>query len=575
MRLKKLWIKNYKNLKNFEIIFELSDGLTMIIGNNGSGKSNILEAISGIFHDAYVKSNRVKIETHYELVYEMNDIKYKIIKNGNGRRYYREEESKNRETFISESSLPSNVIALYSGEEERLWRTYYETFYMKYIGKEKLKLTFINKYYWNIALLTILLSSNDTLKSFICNELKIDIGTVHIEFHFDKDLLKSEVKTLTDMFFNRVNPSHILKVEDTLVNLRRKIYQNLQINEEGTQTYEENGELDSTVFWNFTQGFMPKKNKVITDIKIKFNGLSTEQLSEGEKKLILVKAILEFLADEQALILMDEPDAHINEGRKSILYNMLREYTNRQIVLTTHSPSLVHIAPRDKQVVLETIDGFSKVMENEKLATLQLLTPHGITVVEQNIMFNSNRPLLLFEGKTDIMYIKHAISLLSQEYDEYNKIALDFLSFNGTGNAKFFIDELLPLVNKDKKIVMFFDRDVAGQTGAAAVCEIRKGHKDLETFKQYTKGNLTVDFLPYKESGESGDFLIEDYFNSKLTIEPIIKRIIPSNYHPIKNLPKLGERIKGELSKNFQSYSKEEYSGFKVLIDRIIVIVGQ
>lgn len=39
MQLKSLWIKNYKNLKDFSLDFEKGNGLSILIGNNGSGKS--------------------------------------------------------------------------------------------------------------------------------------------------------------------------------------------------------------------------------------------------------------------------------------------------------------------------------------------------------------------------------------------------------------------------------------------------------------------------------------------------------------------------------------------------------
>ena len=43
MRIKKLYIKNYKNL-DAELVH--NSDLIAFIGNNGSGKSNILEAVS-------------------------------------------------------------------------------------------------------------------------------------------------------------------------------------------------------------------------------------------------------------------------------------------------------------------------------------------------------------------------------------------------------------------------------------------------------------------------------------------------------------------------------------------------
>ena len=43
MKLKSLWIQEYKNLKDFQLDFEKGNHLSILIGNNGSGKSNVLE----------------------------------------------------------------------------------------------------------------------------------------------------------------------------------------------------------------------------------------------------------------------------------------------------------------------------------------------------------------------------------------------------------------------------------------------------------------------------------------------------------------------------------------------------
>ena len=37
MKLKSLWLKDYKNLKDFHLDFEKGNGLSILIGNNGSG----------------------------------------------------------------------------------------------------------------------------------------------------------------------------------------------------------------------------------------------------------------------------------------------------------------------------------------------------------------------------------------------------------------------------------------------------------------------------------------------------------------------------------------------------------
>lgn len=54
MKISGLKISGYKNLKNLEMDFEKDASLIALIGENGSGKSNVLEALAIIFW-LYVK----------------------------------------------------------------------------------------------------------------------------------------------------------------------------------------------------------------------------------------------------------------------------------------------------------------------------------------------------------------------------------------------------------------------------------------------------------------------------------------------------------------------------------------
>ena len=109
MRLKKLYIKDYKNLKDFSLDFENGRGLSILIGNNGSGKSNVLEAISGIFAEAY-RDNIYQLKTDYSLEYEIDGKTFILKKQNDERKLIL------NETVLTESeiiqNLPSNVIAL-------------------------------------------------------------------------------------------------------------------------------------------------------------------------------------------------------------------------------------------------------------------------------------------------------------------------------------------------------------------------------------------------------------------------------------------------------------------------------
>ena len=75
MKLKKVIIKNYKNLKDVEINFPDSN-IIAFIGNNGSGKSNILENIAHTFSVAKDFNNRNDIDYIFDYIYQIDSNEY-------------------------------------------------------------------------------------------------------------------------------------------------------------------------------------------------------------------------------------------------------------------------------------------------------------------------------------------------------------------------------------------------------------------------------------------------------------------------------------------------------------------
>lgn len=582
VKLKSLYIQKYKNLAPITINFESGNGLTMLVGNNGSGKSNVLEAISGIFHDLFKGKDSRKIKCDYKLQYTLNEINC-VIEQTNGFLRCYGPKFKRREYFIEENA-PHNIIGLYSGEENRLWTSFYETYYKSYIKRiktnrhqERMRLMLINKYYWNVALLTLLLSSNETLKPFIENDLGItSISTIELKFNFK---YFDDVNELLKTFINRINPDHKSKIECNLEDLRNSIFYSVLTDENGNILVDENGNkllaeigiTDTEVFQNLTQAYMPKNEKIIKDIIIQIDDdITVEQLSEGEKKLILVKTVLEILSDEKTLVLMDEPDAHLHEGRKPALCNMMREYPNRQIVIATHSPIMAQIANEKELLMLELENGKSTILTDEKIEKIKKLSGTSWDVIGQGMMLKSKRPLVVFEGKTDVKYVKRAIDLLKNDNPSYDQLQVDFMSAGGADNMQFFITDLLEVIPNSKKVIVFFDRDNEGQTGAATLLNLTTSDEAIAHYDDVKQNNLTVSFIPYKTGVTGGDFLIEDYFSWDKTVKPMVDKAIENSHHPFKNLPKLSSRIKKGLEDKHMTFAKEEFEGFITLLDKIV-----
>ena len=69
MRLDKVYIDGFKNLKQLEVDFDETKLTTVLIGQNGAGKSNLIEAITQVFRWADLR--RLKPRFQYRVDYRI------------------------------------------------------------------------------------------------------------------------------------------------------------------------------------------------------------------------------------------------------------------------------------------------------------------------------------------------------------------------------------------------------------------------------------------------------------------------------------------------------------------------
>lgn len=498
--------------------------------------------------------------------------------------------------------LPTNVIALYSGEDKRWWHNYYEPFYLKFTrdinaGTSNTlspKMYYINKYYWDIALLSLVYSTAEDDKQFLKETIGRDtvdhillFYTQNVERHCKSELLKSFLQSVNLFSEHSKGPDgepvylYAMTKESIFDTYGVRVFEDFAAMKNFymfadakflNNKPEEFNYYEKQLFDYFVQAYMPKDKKVIKNIELIYNGFSAKYLSEGEKKLILIRSVLSFVADENSLILFDEPDANIHEGRKQQIYNLFAEYCkfDRQMVVATHSPILAQLANEKELLMLDHEGGKSTLLTEEKIDKIKHLTGTSWDVIGQGMMLKSNRPLVVFEGKTDVKYVKRAIDLLKNDNPSYDQLQVDFMSAGGADNMQFFITDLLEVIPNSKKVIVFFDRDNEGQTGAATLLNLTTSDEAIAHYDDVKQNNLTVSFIPYKTGVTGGDFLIEDYFSWDKTVKPMVDKAIENSHHPFKNLPKLSSRIKKGLEDKHMTFAKEEFEGFITLLDKIV-----
>ncbi|QGM80267.1 ATP-dependent nuclease [Otariodibacter oris] len=557
MKLNKLKIKtHFKNLKDFEIDFSDKEGITVLIGNNGSGKSNILEAISSVFAGLYNKIYNPSFE--YELSYIKDsynvEVKYEsgvyeIKVNGHF-------------TSLRPEYLPNKIIASYSGEESRLWDKYYLPFYQDYIKAIKgktvpdSKLIFINKYYWNIALLVLHFYDFDEFKDirdFCKKTLGVD-KVNNITFNFDIPTLNTWSRNPVKNMVDNLNPKNETSITITLEEFKNRLG---FINE-----------ID--LFKYLTAAFMPKDYKVITKIDIDYNtGLKAESLSEGEKKLLLIMLILEVIGDENSLILLDEPDSHIHPSNKEKIKELLEKYSNRENILTTHSPTLTHHFDLKHVTMLSKKENNSVQIEDmEKQRIVYELTKGIWSYQEQNIFLNSKKDILLVEGKTDEVFLKKALKVLKDPNDpnnRYNNLEFEYLPCGGAEGVKLLTQKFKPKVGQH--IIAFFDSDQSGWGAINKIFEDEKKKYNAENYGSHRKhGEIWIAVYPIRPRYQGGKiFNIEDYFSKKRLTKYVLQ---------FKGLDSIvtKSQVKSQLAENCEGFPDSEFQPFKEVFELILKI---
>lgn len=581
-RLISLHIVDHKNIKNIEIDFTTKRGITVLIGNNGCGKSNIIEALSSIFAGLY--RNRVhKPNFSYDITYQINrHLVFIKLQKGN---YTIEVDDKNvtKEVFEEKKNdyLPKNVIACYSGESGRLFEKYFWLYYKDYIDAVKkadripeLPLLYINKYSWSLALLTLFFYdfSEFTEISNFCNET-LKIKTIQ------KVTLSLDIKNISKWKENSVI-TMVKKLAD-VEDFSALPSENIELNIESIKkrlSYMTEKEFFETMY----AAVMPKNDKIIKDIKLDIvlnNGedsnIGIDDLSEGERKYLLMRVILEVIGDENSLLLFDEPDAHIHISRKEELKKLLSKFSHRENIVTTHSPTLAmcfddcNIESLGKNERGDIIR-----IERSKQQLISHLTNGLWNAQEQNMFLASNKNvILLVEGKTDKQHIEEAYNHLKKDYPE-----LDFDIFYMNGET-FIRQTIIGLSNSeitwDKKVIGIFDNDEAGRKA------IKDGFKSEDKYYRVNYNNNPSDsffalLLP-KPTEHREDFTIENCYNSVKYEEAYIAATeAKKGYFNGLSIEKIADDIKNKsktiMADNAATYKSDDFKGFKSLFDIIKTI---
>jgi len=317
MKIKNVFISNYKNLKNLEMNFEKNDeilDLIVLTGSNGSGKTRILECVLTCFEN-YINSNYQENKNRLDISFQENEKKcfegnfdlgmfFKILNSYNW---------KKAEPFI--------------------------------LGDDSKKDDFFEK------------------EKILSDNLKIFPKIIYVptEINFQKMNTASTTLVQKYKFINIVDTNLIKDIPSYIATkIITAIFQNKN---------KKVGEVQKKVFDEINEIFG------ILDIDVKIEDISQDgrnipifknsagekfdinELSSGEKQLFLRTLAIKMLNPENSIILIDEPELSLHPKWQQRIVDVYKKIgKNNQIIIATHSPHILGSVKKENIMLLDKDD---------------------------------------------------------------------------------------------------------------------------------------------------------------------------------------------------------------------------
>ncbi|MHC2216637.1 ATP-dependent nuclease [Rhizobium leguminosarum] len=446
MRLKSVFISNYKNLKNFDLTFEGDGFLAIFVGRNGSGKSNFLEALIEIFNHLYgFDPENGGPGFGYRLTYEIDGREVlnvwdeeKLTIDGRVRR------------TLSGVPLPDSILVYYSGQNTTvgaLIRSYEDVFRSKIKTADfgdRPEFIGIGPDYRRLLIAILLLQPDGSLvRQYLCN--KLGISRVGSDLRL----------TLTRPIYARGSDSRRYDIDDVdgdrfwkPAGITRDFLERLIRCQSGapkdgrlrSEGYFQDPEryilyLDTeklkAEFLNVSPGdlFQQFNNLKILgmladismivwqdDIEI----VNLDQFSDGQFQSVYLFAISELFKDRNCITLLDEPDAFLHPEWQFDFLNQTHAISEKaaktnHILMTSHSAATL-ISDLDKSVkYFDLKAGRVICYPLPKRVVIEKLSSKLIKYSEQEQLLSiihtiqfKKKPVFFTEGSVDPLILREA-----------------------------------------------------------------------------------------------------------------------------------------------------------------------
>lgn len=448
MRLKSVFISEYKNLKDFALDFEGEGFIDIFVGKNGSGKSNFLEALIEIFDHVYgFSSSGDGPGFYYRIAWDIDGTETRIgwqdgqlSINGKPRKQ------------IGSTPLPENIIVYYSGQNDtvagliRRYRESYRRSVRKAVVAESPRFVGIGPDYKTLLVALMLMLPEDAkARQFLCRKLGIEVtgGEVWLKLRrpgiaaktkfydpFENDQLFWGTKGIARSFLEDLMRCIVGDFTPGSLYDRASDTYRFVINiDKFREVFEDRRPDEVFGLFNALRA-LGMFEDISIPLRLSANvEVSSRAFSDGQFQSVYLYAISELFKNRNCITLLDEPDAFLHpEWQSDFLAQTLdiseEGARTNHILMTSHSASTVAAKAPSRLRQIEFNGERTEACKYDKSDLIKSLSAGLITFSEKEARLNithnlknTRGPVLFTEGVSDEVILEKAWSKLYPDQD--------------------------------------------------------------------------------------------------------------------------------------------------------------
>lgn len=415
MRVHKLHIRpcqaatGFKNLIDFSIDFDHDSPTAVLVGRNGTGKSNVLEALTVIFRDLDLEvatppfSYSLEYTCHKRRIVVDSDPdrpSKKVQISADGQALTVKAFKENKRDY-----LPNYVFGYYSGPSNRMHEHFVkhqERFYNELINSADdvviplRPLFFAQHIHSQFVLLAFFLEQDQTVLKFLNEQLGIT-GLDSVLFVMKQPpwtsregderfwLARGVVAKLLDRLFevSLAPMRHKWRVPLGFRKTTELEHLYLYLPDADALSRLQSGYATQQDFFKALESTYISEliREVRTRVKARCaeTPLTFRELSEGEQQLLMVLGLLRFTREDESLFLLDEPDTHLNPAWSVQYLEFLKTIgglgQNGHVIMATHDPLVISGLTKEQVRVMRR-----DTMESPIRAEMPETDPQGLGI---------------------------------------------------------------------------------------------------------------------------------------------------------------------------------------------------